>query len=49
MLQTLEILAQLWFLLIWMDLVKERSFPSNSKLLYKSASGGVEHIRIFKV
>ena len=30
-------------------LVKERSFPSNSKLLYKSASGGVEHIRIFKV
>ena len=29
-------------------LVKERSFPSNSKLLYKSG-GGVEHIRIFKV
>ena len=30
-------------------IVKERSFPSKSKLLYKSASGGVEHIRIFKV
>ena len=30
-------------------LVKDRSFPSNSKLLYKSASGGVEHVRIFKV
>ena len=30
-------------------LVKERSFPSDSKLLYKSASGGVEHVRIFKV
>ena len=30
-------------------LVKERSFPSKSKLLYKSASGGVEHIKIFKV
>ena len=29
--------------------VKERSFPSKSKLLYKSASGGVEHIKIFKV
>ena len=30
-------------------IVKERSFPSDSKLLYKSASGGVEHVRIFKV
>ena len=30
-------------------IVKERSFPSNSKLLYKSASGGAEHINIFKV
>ena len=30
-------------------IVKERSFPSKSKLLYKSASGGVEHLNIFKV
>ena len=30
-------------------IVKERSFPLKSKLLYKSASGGVEHIKIFKV
>ena len=30
-------------------IVKERSFPSKSKLMYKSASGGVEHIKIFKV
>ena len=30
-------------------IVKERSFPSKSKLLYRSASGGVEHIDIFKV
>ena len=30
-------------------LVKERSFPSNSKVLYKSASGGIEHVKIFKV
>ena len=30
-------------------IVKERSFPGKSKLLYKSASGGVEHIKIFKV
>jgi len=30
-------------------IVKERSFPDKSKLLYKSASGGVEHIRIFRV
>ena len=29
--------------------VKERSFPFKSKLLYKSASGGTEHIKIFKV
>jgi 23S rRNA (guanosine2251-2'-O)-methyltransferase len=30
-------------------IVKERSYPGKSKLLYKSASGGAEHIRIFKV
>jgi len=30
-------------------IVKERSFPSKSKLLHKSASGGTEHIKIFKV
>jgi len=30
-------------------IVKERSFPSKSKLLYKSASGGIEHLKIFKV
>ena len=30
-------------------IVKERSFPSKSKLLYKSASGGVENLNIFKV
>ena len=30
-------------------IVKERSFPSKSKLLYKSASGGTEYINIFKV
>ncbi len=30
-------------------IVKERSFPSKSKLLYKSASGGTEHLTIFKV
>ena len=30
-------------------IVKERSYPAKSKLLYKSASGGVEHIKIFKV
>ena len=30
-------------------IVKERSFPAKSKLLYKSASGGVEHIKIFEV
>ena len=30
-------------------IVKERSFPTKSKLLYKSASGGTEHIKIFKV
>tara|TARA_B100000579_G_scaffold5142_1_gene3916 strand:+ start:113 stop:856 length:744 start_codon:yes stop_codon:yes gene_type:complete len=30
-------------------IVKERSFPSKSKLLYKSASGGTEHLKIFKV
>ena len=30
-------------------IVKERSFPSESKLLYKSASGCIEHINIFQV
>jgi len=30
-------------------IVKERSFPGESKLLYKSASGSMEHINIFEV
>ena len=30
-------------------IVKDRSFPSKSKLLYKSASGGAEHLKVFKV
>ena len=30
-------------------IVKERSFPSKSKLLYRSASGGVEYVNLFKV
>ena len=30
-------------------IVKERSFPEKSKLLFKSASGGMEYINIFKV
>ncbi len=30
-------------------IVKERSFPFKSKLLYRSASGSTEHINIFKV
>ena len=30
-------------------IVKERSYPAKSKLLYKSASGGAEHIKVFKV
>ena len=30
-------------------IVKERQFPSESKLLYKSASGAMEHINIFQV
>ena len=30
-------------------IVKSRSFPSESKLLYKSASGCMEHINIFEV
>ena len=29
-------------------IVKDRSYPSKSKLLYRSASGGTEHINIFK-
>ncbi len=30
-------------------IVKERSFPSESKVMYKSASGCIEHINIFKI
>ena len=30
-------------------IIKERLFPSESKLLYKSASGSMEHINIFEV
>jgi len=30
-------------------IVKERSFPYKSKLMYRSASGGLEHINLFKV
>jgi 23S rRNA (guanosine2251-2'-O)-methyltransferase len=30
-------------------IVQERSFPSESKLLYKSASGCLEHIKVFEV
>ena len=30
-------------------IIKERLFPSESKLLYKSASGCIEHIHIFEV
>ena len=30
-------------------IVKERSFPRESKLLYKSASGCIEHLNIFEV
>ena len=30
-------------------IVKERHFPSDSKLMYKSASGCMEHINIFEV
>ena len=30
-------------------IVKERNFPKDSKLMYKSASGCLEHINIFKV
>jgi len=30
-------------------IVKDRSFPNKSKLLFKSASGGMEHINIFRV
>ena len=30
-------------------IIKERSFPSESKLLYKSASGCMEYINIFEV
>ena len=30
-------------------IIKERHFPSNSKLMYKSASGAVENMEIFEV
>ena len=30
-------------------IVKERSFPSESKLLFKAASGAMEHVNIFEV
>ena len=30
-------------------IVKERNFPKESKLMYKSASGCVEHLKIFEV
>ena len=30
-------------------IIKEKTFPSESKLLYKSASGSMEHIHIFQV
>ena len=30
-------------------IVKERQFPNVSKLMYKSASGSIEHINIFEV
>ncbi len=30
-------------------IIKERSFPSESKIMYKSASGCMEHINIFEV
>ena len=30
-------------------IVKERHFPSESKLMYKAASGGVEYLNIFQV
>ncbi len=30
-------------------IVKERHFPDESKLMYKSASGCIEHVNIFKV
>ena len=30
-------------------IVKDRHFPSESKLMYKSSSGAIEHLNIFKV
>ena len=30
-------------------IIKERHFPSDSKLMYKSASGCMEHLNIFEV
>ncbi len=30
-------------------IVKERSFPDESKIMYKAASGAIEHLKIFKV
>ena len=30
-------------------IIKERQFPKDSKLMYKSASGCMEHLNIFQV
>ena len=30
-------------------IIKERNFPNESKLMYKAASGAIEHIKIFEV
>ena len=30
-------------------IIKKRSFPSSSKLMYKSSSGSIEHFNIFRV
>ena len=30
-------------------IINERTFPSKSKVLYKSSSGGIEYLPIFKV
>ena len=30
-------------------IIKERNFPSESKLMYKAASGGIEYLNIFIV
>ena len=43
-----SIIEVLW-LLIFMELLLKKDLFHQSKLLYKSASGGAEHIKIFKV